>query len=358
MTNMDIHEEHMERVLDLAKQGRGSVSPNPMVGCVLVKNNKIIGEGYHKLFGGPHAEVDALNNCIEDPNGSDLYVNLEPCNIFSKTPPCVNKIIESGIKNVYVGCLDNNPEVNGLGIEELKRSHINVYMDILYDKCYELNIGFFNWIKTGFPWVIAKFSQSNNGYMGIDSNSTTLITSKDTNCYSHKLRSEVDGILIGTTTARIDNPSLTVRNIKGNNPSRIIIDTYRKLPLSLKLFNDNEANNIILCNKDNFDQSKTDSGLYLPVSIKDNLLDPISILKILGEKGITKLLIEGGPTLINSFLKNNLINEIYIYTSNKSLDNASLESPNINNDWEVVTENYFENDNLKIMRKKELCLQD
>ncbi len=355
---MDIHLEYMERVLDLAKQGRGSVSPNPMVGCILVKDNKIIGEGYHKSFGGHHAEVDALNNCIEDPTGSDLYVNLEPCNIFSKTPPCVNKIIENGIKNVYVGCLDNNPEVNGQGIQELKKAHINVYTNILYEKCYELNIGFFNLMKTGFPWVIAKFAQSNNGYMGVDSESTTLITGKDTNCYSHKMRSEVDGILIGTTTARVDNPSLTVRNVKGNNPSRIIIDTYRKLPLSLKLFNDNESENIILCSEDNFTNSSTDFCKYLPVAVKNNLLDPISILKALGKQGITKLLIEGGPTLINSFLKNNLINEIYIYTSNNSLNNANLKSPNINHDWEVFNEDNFDNDNLKIMRKKELCLQD
>lgn len=355
---MDIHAQHMERVLDLAKQGIGDVSPNPMVGCIIVKNNKIIGEGYHKSFGGPHAEVDALNNCIEDPGGSDLYVNLEPCNIFSKTPPCVNKIIENGIKNVYVGCLDSNPEVNGQGIEELRKSNINVYTDILFDKCYDLNIGFFNWIKSGNPWVIAKFAQSNNGYMGIDSNSTTLITGNDTNSYSHRLRSEVDGVLIGTTTAHVDNPSLTVRNIKGKNPTRIIIDTFRKLPLSLNLFHDNKAENIILCSEDNFKESSIDSSLYLPVKIKDKLLDPISILKVLGERGITKLLIEGGPTIINSFLKMNLINEIYVYTSNDSLDNANLKSPNINHDWEVVNEDNFENDNLKIMRKKELCLQD
>ncbi len=355
---MDMHIQYMDRVLDLAKQGRGNVSPNPMVGCILVKNNKIIGEGYHKSFGAAHAEVDALNNCIEDPSGSDLYVNLEPCNIFSKTPPCVNKIIENSIKNVYVGCIDKNPEVNGLGIQELKKSNINVFTDINSKKCYELNIGFFNWIKTGYPWVIVKIAQSNNGFMGINSDTTTLITGHDTNSFSHKLRSEVDGILVGTKTVEVDNPSLTVRNIAGSNPSRIIIDTNRKLPLTLKIFNDNEADNIILCNENNFNESKTPIGVCLPIAIKDNLLDPKDILKSLGKKGITKLLIEGGPTLINSFLKANLINEIYLYTSNDSLNNAVLQSPDINEEWEVFNENEFENDSLKIMRKKELCLQD
>lgn len=350
--------QYMERVLELAKKGSGNVSPNPMVGCVIVKNNKIIGEGFHRFYGGPHAEVDALNNCLEDPSGSDLYVNLEPCNIFSKTPPCVSKIIENGIKNVYVGCLDKNPEINGLGVEQLKRSNINVFTDILSKKCYELNIGFFNWIKTGIPWVIVKIAQSNNGFMGIDSNTTTLITGSDTNSFSHKLRSEVDAILIGTKTAEIDNPLLTVRNVKGINPKRVIIDTNRRLPLTLKLFNDKKADNIILCSKNNFDESNTHLGLYLPVDVKNDLLVPIDILKSLGSKGITKLLIEGGPTIINSFLKANLINEIYLYTSNDSLNNAILQSPHINEDWEVFNENEFENDSLKIMRKKELCLQD
>ena len=355
---MDLHLQYMERVIELAKLGRGNVSPNPLVGCILVKNNKIIGEGYHKYFGGPHAEVDALNNCVEDPAGADLYVNLEPCNIFSKTPPCVNKIIENGIKNVYVGSIDKNPKINGSGISQLRKSNINVFTEILSDKCYELNIGFFNWIETGDPWVVAKFAQSSNGYMGLDSNSTTAITGYDSNCFTHELRSQVDGILVGTKTVLVDNPSLTVRNITGVNPKRIIVDTNRKLPLSLKIFNDNKSDNLILCSEDNFGETNTAYAKFIPVKVKNNLLDVNNILEVLGKIGITKLLVEGGPTLINSFLNKNLINEIYIYTSNKSLDNAVLESPVISDDWEIFNENQFENDSLKIMRKKELCLQD
>ena len=267
------HSMYMKMAIDLAKKGLGKVSPNPMVGCIIVKNNQIIGEGYHHEFGKIHAEIDALNNCIESPHDADLYVNLEPCSIYGKTSPCVEKIIKEGISEVYVGVRDLNPEINGKGIEELEKFSIKVYTDILYEECYELNKCFFKWIETAKPWVIGKVAQTKDGFMGADANSSIWITGKKSKEHTHKLRSEVDGVLIGTTTARVDNPSLTVRNIKGNNPTRIIIDTYRKLPLSLKLFNDNKADNIILCNEDNFEQSKTDYGLYLPVAIKDDLLD-------------------------------------------------------------------------------------
>ena len=194
--------------------------------------------------------------------------------------------------------------------------------------------------------------------MGLDSNSTTSITGYDSNCFTHELRSQVDGILVGTKTVLVDNPSLTVRNITGVNPKRIIVDTNRKLPLSLKIFNDNKSDNLILCSEDNFGETNTAYAKFIPVKVKNNLLDVNNILEVLGKIGITKLLVEGGPTLINSFLNKNLINEIYIYTSNKSLDNAVLESPVISDDWEIFNENQFENDSLKIMRKKELCLQD
>ena len=142
-------EEYMMQAIDLAKKGRGFVSPNPLVGCVIVKNNKIIGEGYHAKYGANHAEVVAFNNCSEPPEGADLYVNLEPCSIFGKTPPCVDRIIENGIKNVYIGTKDFNPSVNGSGIDKLERSKINVFTDILDKECYELNRGFFKWIESG-----------------------------------------------------------------------------------------------------------------------------------------------------------------------------------------------------------------
>ena len=354
----DVHESFMSYAIELAKKGRGGVSPNPLVGCVIVKNGEIIGEGFHKEFGKEHAEVDAFNNCSQTPEDADLYVNLEPCSILSKTSPCVDRIIENGIKNVYVGTKDFNPSINGSGIDKLEKARINVFQNILEKECYELNKGFFKWIDNGKPWVIVKIAQSNNGYMGIDSKTSTWITGEDVKVNSHKLRSKVDGILIGRTTAEVDNPQLTVRKVNGNNPIRVIVDTYRQLPLNLNLFTDNLSENIILCSKDKFKQSKTVNSTYLPIKEEDGLLSPCDILNQLGEYGMNTLLIEGGQKIISSFLNENLVDEVYLYTSKNNLENAYLETPfELNQDWEVIKEENFEKDALLIARKKELCLQ-
>ena len=355
----DIHKNFMSYAIKLAKKGRGKVSPNPLVGCVIVKNGKIIGEGYHKEFGKEHAEVDAFNNCIQSPEDADLYVNLEPCSIFAKTPPCVNRIIENGIKNVFIGTKDFNPLINEGGIEKLKESKINVFNNILGKECYELNRGFFKRMTSSKPWVIVKIAQSNNGFMGIDSNSSIWITGEDVKKDSHKLRSKVDGVLIGKTTAEVDNPQLTVRKVNGSNPIRIVVDTYRQLPLNLNLFTDNLSENIILCSKDKFKQSKTVNSTYLPIKEEDGLLSPLDILNQLGEYGMNILLIEGGQKIISSFLNENLVDEVYLYTSKNNLENASLHSPfKLNEDWEVIKEENFEKDELLVARKKELCLQE
>ena len=359
MDKIDIHNEFMSYAINLAKKGRGKTSPNPLVGCVIVKDGRIIGEGYHEEFGQNHAEVNAFSNCSEPPEGSDLYVNLEPCSIYGKTSPCVDRIIENGITNVYVGIKDYNPKINGNGIEKLKRAHINVYDGILEKECYELNTGFFKWIETGLPWVIIKIAQSQNGYMGVDSNSSTWLTGDDTKINTHQLRSTVDGIMVGRQTAEIDNPQLTVRKTTGVNPTRIITDTYRKLPLTLKIFKDNEASNIVLCSNKKFSESETSYCTYLPIKDVDGHLDPYDMLKTLGDRGIAKLLIEGGRNLISSFLSQNLVDEVYLYTSNNDLENATLHTPfSLDENWEVIREENFINDSLIIVRRKELCLQE
>ena len=359
MNKIDIHNDFMSYAITLAKKGMGNTSPNPLVGCVIVKNGKIIGEGYHEKFGQNHAEVNAFKNCSEPPEESDLYVNLEPCSIFGKTSPCVDRIIENGIKNVYIGVKDLNPKIDEEGIEKLKYANINVYDGILEKECYELNVGFFKWITTGIPWVIIKIAQSQNGFMGIDSNSSIWITGDDTKINTHQLRASVDGIMIGRQTAEVDNPKLTVRKVNGLNPIRIIADTYRKLPLTLNLFQDNAATNIVLCSNRKFKESKTSYCTYLPVKEIDGNLDPQDILNTLGNYGITKLLIEGGRDLISSFLSNNFVDEVYLYTSNNNLDNATLDTPfRINENWEIIREENFINDSLLIVRRKELCLQE
>jgi len=357
---MSFEESYMLQAIDLAKKGRGKVSPNPLVGCVIVKDQKVIGEGYHRKFGGPHAEVDAISNCTESPDDADLYVTLEPCSIFGKTPPCVDYIISNSIKNVFIGSKDLNPKINGQGIEKLKIEGVNVYEGILENKCYELNKGFFNWINYKKPWVIVKLAQSKNGYIGFDNASQVWITGKDTNNFTHKLRSKVDGIIVGRRTAEIDNPRLTVRNVLGSNPIRVIADTNRKLPLNLTLFNDNAANNIVLCSDKNFEDNEVPSCKFLTVKEGINGLDEDDMLNVLGQEGITTLLIEGGQKLVKSFIEKDLVDEIYLYTSNNNLDNGKLLNPvNIDNqNWTIISEKDFNNDQLVIARKKELCFQE
>ena len=357
---MSIQESYMLQAIDLAKKGRGRVAPNPLVGCVIVKDQKIIGEGYHRKFGESHAEVDAINNCTESPHDADLYVTLEPCSIFSKTPPCVDYIISNSIKNVFIGSKDLNPKINGEGIEKLKIAGVNVYEGILENKCYELNKGFFNWIKYKKPWVIVKLAQSKNGYIGFDNASQVWITGKDTNNFTHKLRSKVDAIFVGRRTAQIDNPRLTVRNMLGSNPIRVIADTNRKLPLNLTLFNDNAAKNIVLCSDKNFEDNKVSLCKFLTVKEGNNGLDEHAMLDVLGQQGITTLLLEGGRKLVKSFMEQDLIDEIYLYTSKNNLDNGKLLNPvDINDEiWTIINEKDFNNDHLVIARKKELCFQE
>ena len=360
MYNLDTHEQYMLNAINLAKKGRGDVSPNPLVGCVVVKNGIIIGEGWHKKYGEAHAEINALNNCSENPSDSDLYVNLEPCSFFGKTPPCIETIISNSIKNVYIGTKDPNVKVNGNGIDILKKAGINVFDGILKKECYELNVGFFNWIKTGKPWIIAKVAQSKDGYIGLGSNQSVWITGQDSRKEVHKLRSKVDGILIGRKTAEIDNPKLTVRDIAGNNPIRIIADTFRKLSLNLNLFKDNESRNIVLCSNETFENTKTSFCEYLAVKQRGDYLDENNIIEVLGNAGLTSLLIEGGAKLLSSFMNQNLIDEIHIYTSNNNMKKGKLINPIQidNNLWNIIDSKEFDNDSLLIARKKELCLQE
>ena len=353
------HEEYMKQALNLCEKGRGRVSPNPLVGCVIVKDSRIIGEGYHSDFGGDHAEIMALKNCTESPSGATLYVNLEPCSIYGKTPPCIKAIIENSISEVYIGVKDPNPEINGNGIFELEKAGIRVTSDILYDKCLEKNKSFFKWINSKTPYVIGKVAQSKNGFMGKDSLSSIWITGDKTKEHVHNLRSKVDGILIGKNTALIDNPQLTVRKVMGNNPKRIILDTNRSLSLDLNIFNDNEAETIVLCSNKKFEDNKTSFCRFLTVKERDGLLDPFDILKRLGEMGITSILIEGGQKVHNSFIDAGLIDEFYIYTSDKILNDAKLYNPfKISDEWNLKDKVHLDKDVLTIVKKKKLCLQE
>ena len=254
----------MERAIELSKRGRGKVSPNPLVGCVIVKNGEIIGEGYHECYGCSHAEKNAIDNCIQNPLGASAFITLEPCCIDSKTPPCTKLLIDSGIDEVFIASKDPNPDINGKGIKELEDFGIKVHSGFLDTDVSKLNKGFFKWVEKGYPWVTAKIAQSNDGFMGIDSDTQTWITGKESIQNSHYLRSKVDAILIGSQTAKIDNPSLTVREVQGYNPKRVVLDTNRTSPLNLKIYSDNEAETIVMCSNQKFNKNKVSSCRFIP----------------------------------------------------------------------------------------------
>ncbi len=358
MDNLNIHEKYMSRAIYLAKKGEGKVSPNPMVGCVIVKSGKIIGEGYHEKFGGDHAEVAAFKNCIDDPTDSSIYVTLEPCFHYGKTGPCCNTIVENGIRDVYVSMLDPNEKVNGKGLDFLINSGINVQCDILKEDSENLNKGYLHWIKNKTPLVIGKLAQDDRGFIA-KTGSKVWITGSSSKQSSHQLRSEVDAILVGKNTVIIDDPELTVREVIGHNPKRIVLDTNRTLPYNFKLLNDNEADTIIICSNNKFQNNKTSNCEYLTANELNGRLDPKDVLVRLGEIGITSLIIEGGASTIKSFLDIDLIDQFYLYSTSFSKEELNVKNPfSINQNWEVQDEKFLDEDLLLILKKRVECLQE
>ncbi len=235
-------EKMMLRCIQLAKKGAGYVSPNPLVGCVITKNNKIIAEGWHKKYGFAHAEVNAINSALRkgiDLKNSVLYVNLEPCSHYSKTPPCVNKIIENKIKKVVIGVKDPYRLVAGRGIKKLKENNIEVIAGVLENECIDLNKFFFKHVKNELPYITVKAAQTLDGKIADEKYKSKWISSAESRKLVHKLRSEYDAVLVGANTVKYDNPKLTVRHVKGRNPYRIVLDRNLKSDLSKNIFTDN-----------------------------------------------------------------------------------------------------------------------
>lgn len=319
-----IEEKYMRRALQLARLGRGSVSPNPMVGAVITAQDRIIGEGYHRKYGGPHAEVNAINSVRNEDRHllkeSTIYVTLEPCSHYGKTPPCSKLIIDSNIPNVVIGTKDPFKEVSGRGINMLKKAGINVVTDVLREECDELNCQFMTAHKLSRPYILLKWAESADHF--IDrirecNESQTVFSNKVTTTLVHKLRSEYDAIMVGARTAKLDNPSLTVRNWTGRNPIRIVVG---RNDFSIKGSNldTSEAKTITFCNKP------------LP-----------EICSELYKTGITSLIVEGGSQLLNSFISENLWDEIRIEQTNWNLANGvpAPKCPNGKKSIETINQN-------------------
>jgi diaminohydroxyphosphoribosylaminopyrimidine deaminase/5-amino-6-(5-phosphoribosylamino)uracil reductase len=308
----------MRQALELAAKGLGQVEPNPAVGCVIVKNNKIIGQGFHKKFGGPHAEINALKNCKKSSANATMYVTLEPCCHFGKTPPCTNAIIRAGIKKVIAATKDPTRKVNGKGFKILKKAGIKVITDICKNEAEILNAPFFHFAGTKKPWVIIKWAQSADGFLA-RTDKKRWITNSQSRKNAHKLRRRVQAILVGINTILEDNPLLTVRPDSGRQSLRVVLDSRLKTPPNCNLIK--TAKKIPVCIFTTINNTKTEQKFVETVKVGKHKgrINLKAVLSELGKRNIQQLLVEGGKKVITSFLKQNLADEIIIYTSNKKL---------------------------------------
>ena len=346
--------EYMQRAIALAKKGAGFVNPNPMVGCVVVKDNEIIAEGYHEYYGGLHAERNALTHTTADCKGATLYVTLEPCCHHGKTPPCTDIIIEKGIKKVVVGLLDPNPLVSGKGISILQNAGIEVVTGVEADKIKELNKVFLKYIKTKRPYVILKTAMTLDGKIASYTGDSKWITNDKSRQLVHKLRSEMMGIVAGIGTVKADNPMLNCR-LEGQQttdnrqqsvrqPIRIIVDTKASISLDSNIVKTaNEYRTILAISRDvtpvaseqttvNSQQSKINELESFNVEIlqceeKDGRVDINDLMIKLGEKGIDSLLLEGGSCLNAAFLEAGCVDEVYAFIAPKIIGGEHSKSP-------------------------------
>jgi len=329
-----IHEKYINRCIKLAKNGLGTTFPNPLVGCVIVYEDKIIGEGWHKKAGEPHAEVNAINS-VKDKSllsKSTLYVSLEPCSHFGKTPPCCDSIITHKIPNVVVGTIDPNSKVAGSGIKRLQENHVNVTVGVLEKECNELNKRFFTFHTKKRPYIILKWAESLEGYIAPISKEK-LEPSWISNPFSrqlvHKWRTEEQAILVGTKTVLDDNPRLNSRDWKGNNPTRIIIDKSGKINDNY-FVKDKSIKTIIITEQENLTSSE--NGIYENGIFDNNL--PSSICNVLFNNNIQSVIIEGGRTTIQSFIDSNFWDEARVFIGNLHLNNG-VKAPILNRNYNL-----------------------
>ncbi|MFN3534282.1 MAG: bifunctional diaminohydroxyphosphoribosylaminopyrimidine deaminase/5-amino-6-(5-phosphoribosylamino)uracil reductase RibD [Desulfatiglandales bacterium] len=319
----DLDQYFMRLAIREAKKGRGKTSPNPCVGAVLVKDGSLIGKGYHKRAGMPHAEVEALSSTKEDPSGATLYVTLEPCNHYGRTPPCTEAILKARIKRVVIGTLDPNPHVEGGGKERLKREGIEVVEGVLERECYRLNEGYMKYVRTGLPFVYAKAAITLDGFTATSTGDSKWITGERARRYGHRLRSMVDAVMVGSGTVLKDDPLLNVRLIRSKKtPYRVVLDSRLSIPQDSALLRDGK--DVILITGEGVDiqrilpyESKGARVIRCPT--RGGRIDALSCLKILGKMGIQTILLEGGATLTASFLEERMVDKFYVFVAPKLL---------------------------------------
>lgn len=345
---MAADEKYMLRCIELGRLGAGYVSPNPMVGCVIVNGGKIIGEGFHQVFGGPHAEVNAIDSVKnrELLKSSRLFVSLEPCSHFGKTPPCADLIISEKIPEVIVGTIDPFSKVAGKGVERLKKAGLKVMVGLLEPEARELNKRFFTFHEKKRPYIILKWAQTLDGFIDLKRGQETFgeptwITGLQSRRLVHKFRTEEDAILVGTKTAEKDNPSLAVYNWDGRNPVRIVIDRSLRLPKNLKLF-DNLSTTLVFNSLKNENENNTS---FIKIDFSQNIIP--QILETLYKLSVQSVVVEGGKQLLESFIGNNLWDEVHLFIGNKLFFNG-IRAPKISGT--LISEVLLDSDWMKILQ--------
>ena len=330
---IDRDEKYMQMALRLAQRGIGSVEPNPAVGCILVKGGQVVGKGWHKKFGGPHAEINALEDCKTlgvNPKEATMYVTLEPCCHQDKTGPCTEAIIAAGLERVVVATIDPSEQVNGKGIEQLRNAEIDVKVGVCEMEAKLLNAPFIKFTTTGKSWVILKWAQSIDGKLAwvAEGNVRRWISSELSRKDVQKLRSRVDGIVVGIGTVLADNPLLTVRSKKrGKKAVRIVLDSRLRIPLDCKLLKTTKKAPVLILTSQEAVQTNAETAEKIRQKGGELLVYPDTqsrsnlhfLLDELSKRGIGQLLVEGGPTVITSFLKEELVDEICVYITPKLL---------------------------------------
>lgn len=343
VAGMDIDERFIQRTFDLAGLGMGAVSPNPLVGCVVVREGKVIGEGWHRRYGEAHAEVNAINS-VEDKSllsESTVYVNLEPCAHFGKTPPCADLLVRSGVKKVVIANVDPNPLVGGKGIQRLEDAGIEVTAGVLEREGWELNKRFFTALHEKRPYVILKWAQTSDGFIARSNYDSKWISNAMSRRIVHKWRAEEDAIMVGTKTAGHDNPKLNVRDWSGRNPVRVVIDKYLKLEKRLHLF---DRSQLTLCY--NLKSEKAEENLSYIKLDENNFLE--ALLQDLYQRDLHSVIIEGGALLLHSIIEAELWDEARIFISPQEFEKG-IAAPKLGG---LSGEEVIDTDKLLIYKNK------
>ena len=331
ITDMEQDRQYMKMALELAQKGMGFTAPNPMVGAVIVKNGRIIGQGYHRKYGELHAEREALAVCTEEPKGASIYVTLEPCCHYGKQPPCVNAILEAGIRRVIIGSSDPNPLVAGKGIRILKDHGIEVTENILKEECDKLNEAFFYYIQNKKPYVVMKYAMTMDGKIAAYTGESKWVTGEAARIHVQEQRLKYTGIMVGVGTVLADDPMLTCRLENSRNPVRIICDSHLRTPLTSKIVRTAETIPTILASSSK-DQQKIKNYeelgcqvLYVPE--KNGHIDLNRLMELLGAAKIDSILLEGGGSLNWSELESGIVQKVQTYIAPKLFGGEEAKTP-------------------------------